>query len=107
MDPRIWELLSHLKPNSSTPPESMRMRHVDIVAQIALIASLPFAKLSAVYAERHMWYLEYPKLDLLDDKGQAVLESTNECFEALFSAHDETPAYIQAVNFKGLFNGAA
>lgn len=110
VDPRIWELLTHLKPTANTPPEQMRIRHVEIVAQVALIGSLPFARLHATYPERRICYMEFPKLDLLNDKGQTELPITNEVFEPLFAAHDERtgpPAQIQAVNFKGLINGAS
>lgn len=108
VDPRIWEMLTHLKPSRNVPPEQMRIRHIGIVAQVALIGSLPFARLCATYPERRMFYLELPKLDLLDDKTTAdALEPTNEVFEPLFGANDETPAYIQAISFKGLFNGAS
>jgi hypothetical protein len=107
LNPQIWELLTHLKPHRITPAEQMRLRYTPIVAQVALIASLPFARFHSDYSERKMVYMEFPKLDLLDDKGKQELDVSNEVFEPLFSAYDETPAYIQAVNYKGLINDAS
>jgi hypothetical protein len=102
IDASIWDRYPHLKPNESTPSEAMALRLADRVVEVAVMAAMPFFRLGNNYAERGLYLLEIPNVEILGIDDTEKPDPTNEVFEPLFGAFDDLPACISVVNFKGL-----